>query len=135
MASHAHGHTPVPEEHVDAWHHHTIEEGVPQHEHTAVASPVTLAKWFFGIVVGVVVTVIILKMFFNLHATKLMSEMFEHDRLAEGARGYKTAAFSELDKFKPIGATGWQIPIDKAMEKVVAEYSSHRQQGSAQPGH
>lgn len=119
-----HHHTPEVHEHSDAWHHHDAKEGSPQHEHAGVVSPVALIKAFVAIVGTVVVLVIILSMYYTHTVTQVKAEQMETDRLA--AEWNSTKAFCEATLSKPdvIGESGWRIPIDKAMDRVVTKYES-----------
>lgn len=123
---HMTGHTPAIHEHADAWHHHDPSaEGIPQGEHGSIASAGTIAKWYVALVVTIAATVILVVMYFSRYSAEYRQQMEERSawtNLAQEARSYKATALGELAKPGTIGETGYRLPIDAAMEKVIREY-------------
>lgn len=124
-----HHHTPEVHEHSDAWHRHSAEEGTPQQEHAGVVSPVALIKAFVAIVGTVVVLVVILSIYYTHTVTQVKAEAMEKSLAAEW-NSTRAAWDAALAAPAPIGETGWRIPIDKAMDRVIAKYD---RRGGAKP--
>lgn len=118
-----HNHTPDVHDHADAWHRHSSEEGSPQAEHAGVVSPAALIKAFVAIVGTVVILVILLTMYYTHTVTQVKAEEMEKSLAADwnSARAQWDEA---LRTPKAIGESGWRIPVDKAMDRVISKYES-----------
>lgn len=118
-----HNHTPDVHEHADDWHRHSAAEGKPQHEHAGTVSPLALIKAFVGILGTVVISVIVLSMYYTHTVTQVKAEAMEKSLAADW---YSTRAQWDeaLRTPKAIGESGWRIPLDKAMDRVVAKYET-----------
>jgi flagellar basal body-associated protein FliL len=130
-----HDHTPEIHEHADAWHHHTPEEGLPQHEHAAIVNAGALLKWFIGITVVLVVVILALCMYFFRYSTQMRALYVENQELAKQAMTDIAKAEAQLGTDgKPFAYTALnkqtrtvQIPIEQAMKQTVARYAAQRQ--------
>lgn len=125
-----HNHTPEVHEHVDEWHRHTADEGKPQQEHAGVISSVALLKAFVAITVTVVGLVIVLQMYYTHTVTQIKAEQMETANLAKEWTSTRAQWDAALTTAAPIGESGWRIPVDKAMDRVIAKYESR---GNAAP--
>jgi hypothetical protein len=122
-ASHTGGHAP---EQADEWHHHSMEEGEPQGEHTAQVNPFHLVKWLAGIIVAIVVVVFGLAKLTEMKATQLRAERVEVD-IASDYLTRRSQVEADLNvtgprQYVPLSGTAVKIPIDDAMSKVVGAY-------------
>ncbi len=130
-----HNHTPGVQEHADSWHHHTRDEGVPQHEHLAVLNTVAIARWGVLIAVALVVVMVAIGAYFSSYVTQLKHDREEREawqRISQGARGVRETSDRQLStgdhagkaeySWAPEGGDRVQIPIEQAMGKVVKNY-------------
>ena len=133
-----HEHAPHAEEHPDAWHAHSAEEGAPQVEHGSKASPMGLAIAFGVMTVLFLVTCVVIGMYFFKESARLRTERHETTVMAErvlGPTGIEEGSFeiqnrvnnlyevySWVDEADP--ASQVQIPIDSAINEVVESYRS-----------
>lgn len=104
----------------DSWHRHTPDEGGSQEEHGAHASPKALAMTFVAMVLGVVFTVVVLIVFFENYTSKFKVGVEETTTIGEPARLAKSESFGRLNQGGWINHDTVQIPIDQAMQRVVA---------------
>ncbi len=128
-----HDHTPVIHEHADAWHHHTSEEGLPQHEHSSIVDASALIKWFFGTGILLVVVIIALGMYFTRYKTQMRMEFVETIEASGPASTARADAEHLLGvdarndyKYTPADkkARTVHLPIDQAMSKTVEKYKT-----------
>lgn len=105
----------------DSWHRHTPDEGGWQEEHGAHASPKALAMTFVAMVLGVVFTVVVLIVFFENYTSKFKVSVEETTEIGELARLDKSKALGRLNQGGWLDSDSVQIPIDRAMERVVAK--------------
>lgn len=120
---------PPPPEHLDDWHQHTPEEGVPQAEHAATVNVAVLS--FVGVViVGVVIALVLLVViYFQAYSSTLMAQKAENTVWYQSEyRPYEAGAMRRLREF------GWQdqvdgvvrMPIDQAKARVIESYQNTR---------
>ena len=130
-----HEHTPAVHDHADSWHHHEAAEGMPQHEHAGVADPVAIARWFTGILIAVVGLIIVLSVYFVKYTTKMRHERIEtFGWISKEAAAARAQAEGQLGMAGAPPAYEWadpaagrvQIPIDQAMNEVVAKYAAKK---------
>ncbi|MFG0326037.1 MAG: hypothetical protein ACF8SC_02045 [Phycisphaerales bacterium JB037] len=125
-------HLELEHEEPDAWHRHTLEEGIPQPEHAAHVSPKGLWGAFFGMAIFLVVTIAALIVYFDHHMTNLRQERVETTVQAErfGLK-YKEESRTGLDAYRWINrdAGTVQIPIEVAMDRVVERYAAEPDTG------
>jgi hypothetical protein len=131
----AHKHTPEVHEHVDAWHHHEPVEGMPQEEHLSTLNIRSLMTWGWGITVFLIIVIVAIRMYFYDYVTRLRAireERLAWLSLSEPSRKAKSDAMQKLSlgtgdehyAWAPQGNQQVQIPISKAMEKVIRQYES-----------
>jgi len=125
-----HAATPELHEHADSWHHHELEEGLPQSEHTGVVEPSALIKWFFLIVIALAIVLVALFTYFDSYNHRLKATRLETLNTAE-ANIAKAQAESRLGlggasafQYVPVtNAPGKvHLPLDRAMERVLDTY-------------
>lgn len=127
-------HTQVPHEHADAWHHHAREEGLPQHEHAAVINVKGLFFWFIGCCAFVVAFILVTVMFFHAYYGRMQYDFVETTASSKPFRDARFNAEKELGINGQPGEFAWidhdrvRIPIDLAMQKVVAQYAEAKYQ-------
>ncbi|GJQ29949.1 MAG: hypothetical protein HBSAPP03_18330 [Phycisphaerae bacterium] len=132
------GHNTTPEvhEHADSWHHHEATEGLPQTEHLAVLNVTSISIWGAFTTVALVVVMVALGMYFSSYTTAHKQDKEERQgwqHLSAPARAARDSAEAVLSvgaykgneeySWSPEGGDRVQIPIGKAMEKVVADYA------------
>jgi hypothetical protein len=130
-----HDHTPDVHEHTDQWHHHSSAEGVPQVEHASVANPHVLIHWLILISIAMIVVIAALGMYFGKYYDQVRREKVEtlyfYDNFGNPPR---EKAEGDLGVGKPVSqfvyhaasATTVQLPIEQAMNKVIAKYGSSK---------
>ena len=131
MTSHHHEtESPAQETPLDAWHQHTAEEGLPQTEHGAHANTHALLVVFAVIIVSTVVFSAIIGMFAinQMNRLKGEREVAGLASLANDAAAYKEDAQATQSAYGWTPEGNVRIPIDKAMEKVIARYQDSTQE-------
>lgn len=120
-------HLPVEHESPDQWHRHSAEEGTPQAEHGAIASPGALAAAFVAISVTVAITVLIIQVFFDQYNANYRAQQVETTALSTNFNKYKSQW--EQQDSKGYGLADAQsgavrIPLEMARQRVVDRYAS-----------
>jgi hypothetical protein len=133
--SHDHpDHSPAQETSLDAWHEHPLDKGVPQKEHGAHANTHALLLVFAVVTVSTVAFSVVIGLFFINQVNRLKGE---RESSNFGAAVADSAAYKK-DALAAQAGYGWtaegnvRLPIDKAMEKVVAAYQSQPQEAQGQ---
>ncbi|MBI1191466.1 MAG: hypothetical protein GC200_12395 [Tepidisphaera sp.] len=120
--------------HADAWHHHDLSaEGMPQVEHTGSVNTGKLAQWFVILVLFVTVFIGSVAVYFNGFVASARSVAVETD-IGSQARTMRNAAFATLGEdgnpevydWADAGAGKVQLPIEKAMKKVIDRYGKEK---------
>ncbi|MEL7482886.1 MAG: hypothetical protein AAFN41_00890 [Planctomycetota bacterium] len=122
----AHQETPHPEQHLDEWHSHGPEEGVPQVEHGSHVNMPIMFLVFVAMVVTVGVLVIALTLFYNSTSAQLAAVRLESTAgYAEEYVPYREAAKAQITGFHaddPDAGTV-RIPVDRAFDTVIEQYN------------
>lgn len=105
----------------DSWHRHTPEEGQGQQEHGAHASPKALLLTLVAMVFGTLFVVLVLMAFFRSYTTQFRAATEETLELGVPARESRAKAMGELNSWGWTSDGRLHMPIEQAMEKVVAE--------------
>lgn len=137
MKQHEPHHLAVEHEGPDQWHRHSAQEGVPQTEHAAVASPKVLAISFLVITFSIAATVLVLVIFFDHYTASFKALQMESTTLSTPFNEYKTR-WDEQDS----RTYGWaneadaragnvRIPVEQAMGRVVEKYKAGAGAGAA----
>lgn len=124
-APHGHYTTPIAD-HVDSWHHHSVElEGAPQAEHAGTINPLILGQWFVLIVLSVVGTCVVLFLYFEHYVTQHKAREIETISWSADYVDYRARMDGELTS-KPvwIDHDHLRLPIGDAMAKVVRQYQT-----------
>lgn len=110
----------------DDWHQHTAAEGMPQEEHAAQASVKALGMTFIVMTVGVIVTILLLVVYFKSYVGTYKAKVQEGTAIMQPAFEAKLAAQSKLESFGWIDrdARTVHIPIDQAMQSVINDYQN-----------
>ncbi len=108
----------------DQWHSHTADEAAPQHEHASHVSPKWLALTFIAIVLGVLFVIIVLVVYYNNYMSKYDATINETTTEAQASFESKVAAQTKRNSFEWLDRDNGlvQIPVDTAMDLVIAEY-------------
>lgn len=133
MSKHDPHYAPEPPERPDAWHRHTLDEGLPQEEHAPQANPYVLGAIGVVLTVGFVVLLVVVVLYYFQYTTKVRREQMETTAPAEGPDG-SYAYRNESMKLINGGAYTWvdlksgseavQIPLDLAITKVLEAYGT-----------
>ncbi|RMH11080.1 MAG: hypothetical protein D6695_09970 [Planctomycetota bacterium] len=105
----------------DSWHRHTPDEGPIQPEHGSHANPKVLVMTLIALIFGVAFVLIILIAFFNSYTSTFKASREETTALGQQARAAKAAAMERLNSVGWVDHDTVRIPIERAMERVVAE--------------
>ncbi|MDX2131682.1 MAG: hypothetical protein SFY69_06495 [Planctomycetota bacterium] len=128
-----HNHTPEVHEHVDAWHHHGADEGLPQAEHLGNLNVTAIFRWGAAISVIFVLVLVVTAMYFSRYTNRLRLERQERaawNGLSAEARGLRDSAEATLSTGGKPETYAWaseqqgavQLPIEQAMRKVAQTY-------------
>ncbi len=126
--SHKPQYTQQVEEHVEAWHHHTPDEGLPQVEHGAKPNSLILFIAFLSSVGFVGLTILATYLYFNAHTRDLRAEVVENTKLGAEARDYRDASHAKLasgyiwlnDDAARAGHV--TLPLEIAKQRVIERY-------------
>jgi hypothetical protein len=117
-------HTPEHHEAVEAWHHHSADEGQPQEEHAGKVNTRALGVVFFSIVLFFIATATASILYFVRYTTELRQKKIEthawatqfsedYQRQVEGLQQYAWA---------DAAAGTVQVPLDIARRRVIEKY-------------
>lgn len=126
MTSHEPHHLPVEHQKPDEWHRHSADEGRPQAEHAAIASPVTLFGAFIVISSSVAITVVIIIVFYTSYNSRHQAQIAETTVLSNDYVQKRDRVELELSSY------GWadaqagtvRIPLEKATERTIEKYKA-----------
>jgi hypothetical protein len=114
----------------DVWHQHTADEK-PQAAHGEAANAHVIITVGIGSFLLIFATVVITYAYYTWYTTKLLNEGEQTRNFVEGeSAAYKAKSLAELQHYNwvdpnpplvPVGTV--QIPIEKAMDKVIAKYT------------
>ena len=118
----------------DDWFRHSADEALPQQEHAAHVNTTAIGLTLLSIVFGVLLTVVLLSMYFVQYANTRKAEMNEGTGSAAAFIEYRDRSESAL------GATAWvdrsagtvNLAIDDAMDAVVADYQQSNANAKAE---
>lgn len=97
----------------DNWHQHTNAEGMPQEEHGAQASAKALGLTFIAMTLGVLLVIIVLKVYFDSYMSSYKAKIEEN-----------TTAAAETWNWRQDKLAGMAPSVAAATEQVIAEYAS-----------
>lgn len=105
--------TPHLEEHPDAWHRHTLSEGMPQREHAGDVNVRGLLAAFAMTSTGVVVVVVVIIMYYRATMAEARRERIETTVLAGEANRYREQSLEEIAAAR-----------SRAFDEVIATYGA-----------
>lgn len=110
----------------DNWHQHSAAEGAPQHEHGSHMTVKALGMTFVIMTVGVILTILVLVLYFNSYVGKYKAEQTEGTAMMEPAFNAKLAAQEKLSGYEWVDrdARTVRIPLEQASRSVIAQYES-----------
>lgn len=97
----------------DNWHQHSNTEGVPQAEHGSQASAKALGLTFIAMTLGVLLVIVVLKVYFDSYMSSYKAKIEEN-----------TTAAAETWHWKQDKLAGMAPSVAIATEKVIAEYTA-----------
>lgn len=116
-------------DHADAWHHHDpAVEGLPMAEKAGTINVASLMGWFVGLIIGLVVLVGILHMYYESVKTQEWARKVETTGYSAGYNAYKASSTAQiapngyelLDPAKGVA----RAPIDVVMRRVADQYAA-----------
>lgn len=118
----------------DDWFRHSSDEALPQQEHAAHVNTTAIGLTLLAIVFGVLLTVVLLSMYFVQYANSRKAEMNEGTGSAEAYLAYRDQADATL------ASGGWadraagtvNLAIDDAIEGVLSDYASSNERAQAE---
>ena len=107
------------------WFRHSEDEALPQQEHAAHVNTTAIGLTLLAIVFGVLFTVVILSMYFVSYANTRKAAMNEGTASAQAYTAYRdqSAATLSTGGWADRAAGTVNLPLDDAMESVIAEYN------------
>src|ERR1700742_946915 len=87
------------DEHVDSWHTHTADEGMPQEEHAPQANSFALIVAFAGSVIFVALVIVVCLLYYGSHTTGLRQERIETTALAADYTVYRDQSDRTLSEY------------------------------------
>lgn len=114
--------------HADAWHHHTSAEGVPQTEHAATIDTTMMFKILVLIFGFTAVFILITILYFNVTVRRQKEAVVETTGNAVGYNQMRSLMETDLATYGVVDAEKKtvRIPVERAMERVVRQYSANR---------
>lgn len=106
----------------DTYHEHAPDEGSPMHEHGSHVSPKMLGITLIVMILGVLIVILGLVVYFDSYMSSYRAETSESDELS-------AATWEEIqDKKASLEEHAWidnetvRIPLDEATDRVLAQY-------------
>lgn len=109
--SHDTHYAPQPEEHLDAWHRHTLSEGMPQAEHAGDVNVRGLLAAFALTSLGVVAVVIVIVVYYRATVVEARRQRIETTVLATEANEYRQQSLGQIAQVR-----------SEAFDEVIARY-------------
>ncbi|MFG0283677.1 MAG: hypothetical protein ACF8R7_04585 [Phycisphaerales bacterium JB039] len=103
--------TPHPDQRPDAWHRHTLAEGLPQSEHAAHVDVRGLLVAFLLTSVGVAAVIIVIVLYFQSSVVQARRDRIETTVLAAEANEYRQQTLLEIAAVRA-----------QAFDEVIANY-------------
>lgn len=121
-----HAHTPEMHEEPDAWHRHTLADGIPQPEHAGKINVPILLGVFVATVVFVAAAILFTYVYFTRHLTTLRQSRVETTVLSEPARKERDKTLERLGDYRWADARAGTVtlPLSVARERVIRGYTS-----------
>ncbi len=98
----------------DQWHQHTDAEGMPQEEHGAQASAKALGLTFIAMTLGVLLVIIVLKVYFDSYMSSYKAKIEENTTAAAETWEWKQGMFAEMAP-----------AVSAASELVIRDYAQN----------
>ncbi len=115
---------------LDEWHQHPPEQGVPQIEHGAHANITALLLTFVVVTVATVIFSVIIGLYTINQITRLQTEGegMGLAAVAPEAAQYRQDALAAQNGYGWTAEGNVRLPIEQAMEMVVADYGEKKSQ-------
>lgn len=98
----------------DHWHQHSNAEGMPQEEHGAQASAKALGLTFIAMTLGVLLVIIVLKVYFDSYMSSYRAKIEEN-----------TTAAAETWEWRQDKLNAMAPAVAAATERVIADYAQN----------
>jgi Na+-transporting methylmalonyl-CoA/oxaloacetate decarboxylase gamma subunit len=108
----------------DAYHTHTRDEGAPQHEHGATASPKALGITLIVMVLGVLVVILGLVVYFDNYMSNYEASVNETDEISGATWNEIQEHKAALEQYAWLDANTVRIPLSEAKAQVIAQYQA-----------
>ena len=107
----------------DDWFRHSSDEAMPQQEHAAHVNTTAIGLTLLAIVFGVLLTVVLLSMYFVQYANTRKAEMNEGTASAEMFLTYREQSDAMLSSGGWVDRTAGtvNVPLDEAMDAVISQ--------------
>lgn len=137
--SQKHQYLPEAHEEPDSWHRHSAAEGTPQHEHAATVNIIGASIGLIAITAFVALVIGLTWMYFNFYTNRLVKNVGETGAVTAIAADYnalRSAAEQRLASYSWVDpkTETVAIPIDQAMQRVVAKYGGGSPSGMTPAG-
>jgi len=106
----------------DAYHTHTADEGVPMQEHGSQVSPKMLGITLIVMVLGVLIVILGLVVYFDSYMSSYRAEANESDELSAATWEEIQDKKASLEEYAWIDDQTVRIPLSEASERVLAQY-------------
>ncbi|MBX3388752.1 MAG: hypothetical protein KF691_04795 [Phycisphaeraceae bacterium] len=113
-----------PHGHADAWHHHTLAEGIPQHEHAATVNTTNTFVVLLVIFGFTAVFILVTVLYFNVTVRQVQEARVETIGGAQLYNVMKSQMETDLSTFGVVdpATKTVRIPVDRAIDRVVKRY-------------
>ena len=108
----------------DSYHTHTKEEGAPQQEHTATASPKALGITLIIMVFGVLIVILGLVVYFDNYMSNYEASVNETDEISGATWNEIQEHKASLEQYAWLDSDTIRIPLEDAKARVLAEYQA-----------
>ena len=108
----------------DTYHEHTPDEGAPMPEHGSHVSPKMLGITLIVMVLGVLIVILGLVVYFDSYMSSYRAEANESDELSAATWEEIQDKKASLEEYAWIDNETVRIPLDEAADRVLARYGS-----------
>jgi cytoskeletal protein RodZ len=107
----------------DNYYSHTPDEGAPQQEHTSTVSPKVLGLTLIFMILGVLVVILGLVVYFNSYMSTYNKQVNETDELSAATWEAVQEKKASLESYAWVDSETVRIPLSDAIEDTIAEYA------------
>ena len=107
----------------DNYYSHTKDEGAPQAEHGSHVSPTVLGLTLVGMILGVLIVILALVVYFNSYMSKYDAQVNETDAVSAATWEEIQEKRASLESYAWVDSETVRIPLSVAIEETLAEYA------------